>query len=975
MDSVILRRRLIATLPAILMLVSIFLPAVPAAAAAYAPDMQRWHIFTTANGLAGNSVQSFWEDTDGHIWMGTGNGVSHYDGATWTTYRTEEGLLDNNVWSISGDADSVWFATTNGLSVLDQGRWRSYTTADGLPGNDVRAVLVARDGTVWVGTFGLGIAYLNPGATTWERLEFPDLRFAGLSVTVQDIWQDADGTVWFSTNAFGALRLNGTEFEQFTFRDGQRNTIWSVGAEATSNLTWLGTFKGIVQVNADDTVVVPDDIVGRVPLASTEVLAVAGGTDDLWFGTRAQGVLHRADGVWRHYSTRDGLSQDYVQAILVDRAGRVWFGTRGGGVTMLTSAPLHPEQLHPQISGRDVSSDTVLPQPAAVLDSSQNNLQFHFSLNARWLPPQDVQFRYWLESADPVDTPPDRATVQTVRPVSGSRIVANSEVLVDLVPGSYILYVTVVVGSVESPPATYAFTLRSAPPVLMADTLHMRSAGQRVEQGLTLPPSLFAGTRQVHLHLDADDDVTAPEQLQYRYRVNTLTDTWHLADNPTISLWLPHGQHQIDVQVRDSDDNLSEPLTMTIIVPAPLWQTFLFYMLLITLPAATGGIGGAVGYRRWSRQQALRRAVRGYLIPYDVGSLITMPDRYIGRQHILDTVLGKLTTSSFYIYGEKRIGKTSLLLQLKQRLLQRNRMQHERRYVPVFRNMQDLPEAQFWLYLVRSIAAEMPALPAALLALSERTAGYDDLDAESDLELLVNHMQQSDGASTAHSQHVCIVLLLDEVDTLQRYDPAVRQRFRAFCQHMQRHMRVVLAGVLPPHGDATETSPWYNIFEPLSLGPLAPNDILYLIRHYNDNPYTYTPEAEQAIIHASDGKPFDAQWLCSEAVKAMLAEQRTSVLLPDVEQAVATLVRERSTEYVTLWRQVTHATRQELAQAAQGSGTITTARLAHRDRERLLDAGLVSGAEQGYRLTALFQHWIEAQDENQSLCSQQLGGG
>lgn len=138
--------------------------------------------------------------------------VSRYDGYTWTSYRTEDGLLGNSVWSISGDSRSIWFATTNGLSLLRNGKWYSYTTTHGLPSNDVRGVLVVNDGTVWAGTFGLGVARLRPGADTWEQQEFP-VRFQGRGLVVQDIWQDANGVLWFGTNAFGALHLNDGTFE------------------------------------------------------------------------------------------------------------------------------------------------------------------------------------------------------------------------------------------------------------------------------------------------------------------------------------------------------------------------------------------------------------------------------------------------------------------------------------------------------------------------------------------------------------------------------------------------------------------------------------------------------------------------------------------------------------------------------------------------------------------------------------------
>lgn len=147
--------------------------------------------------------------------------------------------------------------------------------------------------------------------------------------------------------------------------------------------------------------------------------------------------------------------------------------------------------------------------------------------------------------------------------------------------------------------------------------------------------------------------------------------------------------------------------------------------------------------------------------------------------------------------------------------------------------------------------------------------------------------------------------------------------------------------MLPPHGEAIDTSPWYNIFEPISLGPLSINDIVHLIRHYNRNPDPYAPAAEQAIVAASDGKPFDAQWLCSESVKAMVADQRTMVLLADVEQAVQTHVQARSSEYTALWQQSSRETQYQLGQA-QTSGALVGDTLPRDDLERLLDGGYSS---------------------------------
>lgn len=863
------------------------LPSLPAAAQV-SPGTLRWHTFTSDNGLAGNIVQAIWEDPQGYVWFGTENGVSRYDGYRWKTYRTREGLLDNNVWSISGDTDSVWFATSSGVSVFQQqeDRWQSYTTRDGLPDNDVRSVLVSRDGTVWVGTFGNGIGRKLSQSQRWEQVDISS-RIRTRDVVVHSIWQAPAGQIWFATTAFGALRFDGQQWELFSFRQPARNTVWAVGSGVDASDTTLATFRGVVSIDRDDHIEVLDRVVEGVDITDTEVIATAGRRfyNELWFGTRAHGAFHFSRDEWQRYTVEDGLSRNYVQTILVDHNGRVWFGTRGGGVTLLNRQPLPQDTLHAVVTGQDVQSNRPLPESSAQLDYSQNNLQFTFTLPAPWLPPHDVSFRYWLEE--------EGATIatgqQTVRSDPAPAVIARSEVFVGLSPGSYTLHVVPFIGNIQGVETTYPFTIGSAPPSLTADTIRVIADAQSVERGLTLPQSLFDSTRRVRLEFAASDDVTAPAHLHYYYQVNMLTSPWQEAEHAQAVVALPQGQHTISIQAADADGNRSQPVTITVIVPAPLWKTILVALLLILIPSIISGTIGAFGYQRWSRRQALRRAVSGYFIPYDVGPLITVPDRYIGRQHILDTILGKIDNNSFHITGEKRIGKTSLLLLLKQRLIQRNSVQTAATYIPVFRNMQDLPQEQFWLYLMRSIAAEIPAVSSALAACTAAVGTYDDFDAENDLETIVQHLQRGAG-----QRQFYIVLLLDEVDTLQRYDASIRQRFRAFCQHTQRNVRVVLAGVLAPRVEPTETSPWYNIFEPMTLGPLAQDDTLFLIRNYNHNPYVYTAEAEQAILSASGGKPFATQWLCSEAVKSMLAARRTKVTLFDVEQAVQIVESERS---------------------------------------------------------------------------------
>ena len=73
--------------------------------------------FTTDNGLALDAISCSVMDRYGNLWFGTfGGGVSRYDGKSFTSFTTAQGLANNMVWSriIEDKAGNLWFATYGG---------------------------------------------------------------------------------------------------------------------------------------------------------------------------------------------------------------------------------------------------------------------------------------------------------------------------------------------------------------------------------------------------------------------------------------------------------------------------------------------------------------------------------------------------------------------------------------------------------------------------------------------------------------------------------------------------------------------------------------------------------------------------------------------------------------------------------------------------------------------------------------------
>ena len=72
--------------------------------------------YTTADGLAHNVINKIVRDSRGFLWFCTADGLSRFDGYTFTNYGTEQGLPLSTVNDIlETSKGDYWVATSGGL--------------------------------------------------------------------------------------------------------------------------------------------------------------------------------------------------------------------------------------------------------------------------------------------------------------------------------------------------------------------------------------------------------------------------------------------------------------------------------------------------------------------------------------------------------------------------------------------------------------------------------------------------------------------------------------------------------------------------------------------------------------------------------------------------------------------------------------------------------------------------------------------
>ena len=212
------------------------------------------------------------------IWFGTDSGVGKlYDGETWDSLDTADGLISDTVLSIAIRNDTIWLGTDSCVNIFDGAIWDTLNVDSGLVSNRINSILAYSD-TIWFGTDS-GVSIYD--GTVWDTLDTSN----GLAyLKVNAIAVDSNENKWFVTDS-GAYKYN--------------TGVW-------------------------DTLTIEDDLVNN--LVNAVAVDTAG---NVWFGTSG-GVSKYSGANFTNYTTSDGLANNNVKAIAIDSSGNIWFGTDGG---------------------------------------------------------------------------------------------------------------------------------------------------------------------------------------------------------------------------------------------------------------------------------------------------------------------------------------------------------------------------------------------------------------------------------------------------------------------------------------------------------------------------------------------------------------------------------------------------------------------------------------------------------------------
>jgi len=128
------------------------------------------------------------------------------------------------------------------------------------------------------------------------------------------------------------------------------------------------------------------------------------------------------------------------------------------------------------------------------------------------------------------------------------------------------------------------------------------------------------------------------------------------------------------------------------------------------------------------------------------------------------------------------------------------------------------------------------------------------------------------------------VLLIDEVDELNDYDPRINQKLRSlFMKSFAESLVAVVSGVEIKKQWEREGSPWYNFFEEIEVKPFGPQEARELIERPISRIFKLDGGVVERIISLTGGKPYLIQKLCIALVTRIHEQHRRRITLSDVD--------------------------------------------------------------------------------------------
>jgi len=564
-------------------------------------------------------VSAIYKDTYGNMWVGSYSGLSRFADGAFATVSISKGSPCRIYCFFEDREHNVWVGSEEGLTRLTPNRFKTISKADGLSGNTVVSVAPSNQGGVWIGIWGGGVNHYVDGKFSYLN------KSNGLkSDFVMGIDEVRDGSLWVGTDYNGPLHhVNNGVVTSYGNDEGfVPGFTTEVLCEDQNGLLWIGTREGLQSWDgARFTRYTTKD-----GLSNNRVDAICRGVgNDMWIGTD-NGLTLWHDGKLEDLGASNPSLRILILSLYQDGEGTLWIGTKRHGLLRWRDGV---------IKEFDRKSGLYNATIYSILEDGRGNF---------WLNSSRGIFRISKRQLTAVASG-NESSVTSVTYGRADGILASGQYRNITQPAACKdsqgrLWFRTTQGVVMVDPDLLSINQRPPPVVIEEINANRRNFTSKnlnlnVSQPFDIPP----GSGALEIHYTALS-YTAPGKNMYRYKLEPADNGWINAGGGKAARYmnLRPGTYHFQVVACNNDGVWNEQgQTVTLVFEPHFWQTWWFAVL------AGGTVLGIVAA---SVRYVTRRRLQRKLIQLEQRHAVERERSRIARD-VHDELGSKLTEISF----------------------------------------------------------------------------------------------------------------------------------------------------------------------------------------------------------------------------------------------------------------------------------------------------------------------------------------
>lgn len=211
------------------------------------------------------------QDAQGELWMAARRGVFRWQNDRALPFEAQPDLMDDRPWLVTrGPGAQILIGTDGeGLKILHGETLTTVGPAQGLPVKTISSLHTDREGTIWIGTYGGGLARYRDGNLAVFRSRdglLDDVIFAILEDELGNLWMSCNKGIFrvakSDLEAFASGRAKSIPSRNFGASDGMREAecngvLQPSGWKSRNGQLWFPTIDGVVSVDPQRLVTNP----------------------------------------------------------------------------------------------------------------------------------------------------------------------------------------------------------------------------------------------------------------------------------------------------------------------------------------------------------------------------------------------------------------------------------------------------------------------------------------------------------------------------------------------------------------------------------------------------------------------------------------------------------------------------------------------------------------------------------------------